>query len=236
MRACPAGAVRREPTPVTIAFLLASLLGTLAEAREAPARPDTEVGRLEAWAAMQTLNAEILASPSATLVLESWCRTHALAAEPRIVAVRIDAPRKPPSAEQLERLQVASAEEIAYRRVELTCGERVLSKADNWYVPARLTADMNRTLATTDTPFGKVVAPLAPFRKTLGMQVLWTPAATACDHGDAPLPIPDELFQHRAVLYTSALQPFSEVSEVYQGALLAFAPETPADASTCGGE
>jgi hypothetical protein len=94
-------AIRRQPKHV-IAMLLVAMLSTLAHAREAPSRPDTVVGRLEAWAAMQTLNAEILASPSATLVLESWCRTHRLAAEPRIVAIRIDAPPKPPSAEQLQ--------------------------------------------------------------------------------------------------------------------------------------
>jgi hypothetical protein len=126
-------------------------------------------------------------------------------------------------------LQAASADEIAYRRVELRCGERVLSKADNWYVPARLTAEMNRQLETTDSPFGKVVAPLTPFRKTLGMQVLWTPETPSCTNADAheprPLPIPEELFQHRAVLYTNAMKPFSEVSEVYQGAVLDFAPE-----------
>ncbi|MFX8883413.1 hypothetical protein ABTM86_19675, partial [Acinetobacter baumannii] len=53
---------------------------------------------------------------------------------------------------------------LAYRHVRLVCGDVVLSDARNWYVPARFTAAMNRTLADTDTPFGKVVAPLG-FRR-----------------------------------------------------------------------
>ena len=36
------------------------------------------------------------------------------------------------------------------------------------------------------------------------------------------LPIPDALFEHRAVLYTREHQPFSEVHEVYQRDVLAF--------------
>ena len=31
------------------------------------------------------------------------------------------------------------------------CGDQVFSEADNWYVPARLTAEMNHALDTTDT-------------------------------------------------------------------------------------
>jgi hypothetical protein len=41
--------------------------------------PDTLVSRLEALALIETLNAEILASRSATLTLEKWCADHGLA-------------------------------------------------------------------------------------------------------------------------------------------------------------
>lgn len=42
-----------------------------------------------------------------------------------------------------------------------------MSVADNWYLPGWLTSDMNRRLATTDTPFGLVVRPLVFRRSTL---------------------------------------------------------------------
>jgi hypothetical protein len=48
--------------------------------------PDTYLARLEVMALLETLNARILASCSATLALEEWCRRHHLAADPRIVA------------------------------------------------------------------------------------------------------------------------------------------------------
>src|SRR5262249_23135272 len=57
----------------------------------------------------------------------------------------------------------------------LRCGELVLSEADNWYVPARLTPEMNRLLETTDTPFGVAVQSLHFQRHTLSAELLWQP-------------------------------------------------------------
>ena len=64
-------------------------------------------------------------------------------------------------------LKVAAGEPVRYRRVRLSCGAQVLSDADNWYVPARLSAEMNATLDGTETPFGTVVKPLNFQRRTL---------------------------------------------------------------------
>ena len=118
--------------------------------------PDTYVARLEALALMQTLNADLLASRSATKTLEHWCAVHAMAPQPKIVAVRVPGVDKPAADAQRQRLQVGPADEIKYRRVRLMCGDHVLSEADNWYVPSRLTPPMNHDLETTDIPFGKV--------------------------------------------------------------------------------
>ncbi len=41
----------------------------------------------------------------------------------------------------------------AYRHVRLRCGDRVLSEADNWYLPRKLTPRMNRLLETSDMAF-----------------------------------------------------------------------------------
>jgi hypothetical protein len=184
---------------------------------------------------VQTLNARILASRSATATLESWCAARGLAVEPKVRARLVAGASKPPTRDQIERLQVRGPEELKYRRVQLVCGGHVLSEADNWYVPARLTAEMNRLLETTDTPFGRAVQPLQPYRQTFSAELLWQPlpegwerrsGAGLCDAAAEPLAPPPYLFEHRAVLYDSARRPFSEVSERYMQEILAL-PEVP---------
>jgi chorismate-pyruvate lyase len=202
-------------------------------ARDA-ARPewrDTYESRLEILALLQTLNGELLAGSSATRTLEAWCGEHRMAADPKIVARRVPNIRKTPDAEQLQRLGVRDASEVQYRRVELRCGAHVLSEADNWYVPGRLTPEMNALLETTETPFGKAVQSLKPYRRTIGVTTLWTPLPRGWElqsrtrfrsRNRRMLAIPREVFQHRAVLYTADHLPFSEVVETYQSELLAF--------------
>jgi hypothetical protein len=170
---------------------------------------------VEAYAQVQALNAALLSSGSATRTLAAWCGDHHLADTPRIVAHRDGGADRAPTAEQRRRLGVADSDVVKYRRVELACGSRVLSVADNWYVASRLTAEMNRLLETTDTPFGTAVAPLEPTRETFLVRVLWT---------DSSQPAPDTILEHRAVLYTKDRQPFSEVDERYQRALIDVAP------------
>lgn len=192
---------------------------------------DTFESRVAILALLQSLNGEILASSSATRTLEAWCGEHRMADDPKIVARRVAGDRKEPSAEQLQRLGVREASEVQYRRVELRCGAHVLSEADNWYVPSRLTPEMNALLTTTETPFGKVVQPLHPYRRTIAVTMLWSPLPRGWEqqsrsrfrwHGRRMLAIPKEVFQHRAVLYTADHLPFSEVVETYQSELLAF--------------
>jgi len=221
------------------ALALAVTVPLAAARADSPAPwPDTPVARLEALALIETLNAEILASRSATFTLEKWCADHRLsgAAEPKIVARQIAAKERPATSEQRQRLDVGPNEEIKVRHVQLLCGDRVFSEADNWYVPARLTAEMNRLLETTTTPFGKAVQDLHPYRRTFAATVLWWPLpegwetkgpATSAQDAAKSLPIPDALIEHRAVLYTEEGKPFSEVDEVYQHALLDFEPPAP---------
>jgi chorismate-pyruvate lyase len=131
----------------------------------------------------------------------------------------------------LQRLDVHDASEVQYRHVQLRCGAHVLSEADNWYVPRRLTPEMNALLETTDTPFGKVVQSLRPYRRTVAVNMFWTPLPHGWEQQKQPqhrsrrgrtLAIPKEVFQHRAVLYTADHLPFSEVLETYQAEVLAF--------------
>src|SRR5882762_1347876 len=187
-----------------------------------PTWPDTFVARVEAVALLQTLNADLLSHDSATLTLEHWCDVHRLASPARIVAVRVPDTEKPPSPDQRRELSVTPAELIRYRRVRLLCGAVVLSEADNWYVPGRLTPEMNRLLGSTDTPFGKVVQALHFQRHTLASTLLWFPLPEGWEMNpirrsdtSAVLTVPSEVLQHRAVLTLPDGTPFSEVVETY---------------------
>lgn len=133
-------------------FTLTLFIQTPTHAKDSPPWPDTFITRLQALALIQTLNAEILSSRSATLSLENWCRDHRLASDPKILAYVMKGINKAPTAEQRQRLEVSAEDEVKYRRVQLRCGARILSEADNWYVPSRLTPEMNRLLETTDVP------------------------------------------------------------------------------------
>ena len=225
--------VRRVPGRFAILACAAGvvLARPAAHAQDVPQWPDTFLARVQALALIQTLNAEILGSASATASLETWCRDHRLALDPTIVARPVTSVTRLAGAETRQRLEVGPADEIRFRRVQLRCGTRLLSEADNWYVPARLTRQMNHLLETTETPFGKVVAPLGPYRRTIAVQLLWTPLPHGWEQNVSPLSgaggalaIPAALFEHRAVLYTREHRPFSEVDEMYQRDVLAFPP------------
>jgi chorismate-pyruvate lyase len=185
--------------------------------------------RLEALALLQTLNAELLSHDSATMTLERWCTEHHMAAEPRIVAERVHDIDKPISSAQRQELGITPTEPVRYRRVNLRCGALVLSQADNWYVPSRLTPDMNKLLDSTDTPFGKVVQALHFQRHTLWSKVLWWPLpegwemqANAVGNELATASMPAQLLEHKAVLTLPDGTPFSEVVESYTDKVMEF--------------
>lgn len=160
-------------------------------------------------ATVEALNARLLANPSATATLEGWCGDRKLADMPTIVARRGPAD-KPADADIRAELKVGPSEPIRYRQVQLVCGARVLSEADNWYVPAQLTPEMNRALDETQTPFGRVVAPLNFTRRTLSVKNLMPERGAT----------PSHVLEHRAVLSTAAGSPFSLVVERYTASVL----------------
>lgn len=209
----------------------AALSLTPSMAQTAPTWPDTFVARLEALALVETLDATLIGARSATFTLDKWCADHKLAADTKIRARLVRGIDKPVTEEQRQRLQIDGNEPVKFRHVELACGDRILSVADNWYVPARLTPEMNRLLETTDTPFGRAVAALTPFRRTFAVEVHWKPLPDGwelepppADHPAAALAIPEKLFEHRALLFTPDLKPIAEVDENYTRENLAFTP------------
>jgi chorismate-pyruvate lyase len=222
----------RRILPDVLVLLLLTGAGR-AVADEPPPWRDDFVARLEALALVQSLNAELLSHDSATLTLDRWCADHRLASPAKIVAERVLGQDKPPTAQQRQELGVGGAEPVRYRRVRLRCGIHVLSEADNWYVPSRLTPEMNRQLETTDIAFGRAVQALKFRRRTLSAELLWWPlpqgwemGAALPEPGTSSLTVPAELLQHRAVLTLPDGTPFSEVVETYTRQVLAF-PEPP---------
>lgn len=154
--------------------------------------------------AIQRLEAQLMAAPSATQFLTCKCASLKLASPAVIHAVRDKNMDVEAGSGVRKLLDVGSNARLRYRRVKLVCGNHVLSEADNWYVPDRLTPDMNHALDTTDVPFGAVVKPLNFHRKPIKMEALTDPA-----HG----------LRVTALLVTGRGEPFSVVIENYSRAL-----------------
>lgn len=216
----------RSLFPRGTAMLAAALLAACATVP--PQRADDRLARTGLLALLQTLNADLLGHDSATLTLERWCADHRLAQTPRVVVQRVHDADKAIPADLQARLAI-DAGAPRYRHVRLMCGERVLSEADNWYVPGALTPQMNEQLDTTDEPFGKVVKPLGFQRRTLSAELLWSPLPPGWEMADgsapppaAPLRIPPAVLRHRAILYSAAGVPFSAVVETYTNQLFEF--------------
>ncbi len=211
-------------------FVIFAVATFAAPLRAEPKWPDTFRSRLEVLALIDTLNTTLLTSNSATKTLEDWCAGHHMAADPTLHAHLLRDVQKPIPAAERQRLEIGPNEPVIYRRVELACGDHILSRADNWYVPDRLTPAMDRALMTSDVPFGRAVRNLHPWRATFAVVTLWHPlpkrwkvASRPADRPDADLAIPPLLFEHRAVVYASDGKPISEVDESYTSDILDFA-------------
>ena len=152
----------------------------------------------------------LAAEHSATEALTQWCKVRGLADPPQIVAQAVKSEMVSPDAAIRAVLAIDAGEPVRYRQVHLRCGETVLSIADNWYVPARLTAEMNQLLESTDIPFGRVVAPLGYSREQL-----------ASVRGRAPGCPEGTVLSVRAVLKLPDGRPISTVAECYTKANLA---------------
>ncbi|WP_245504046.1 hypothetical protein [Lichenihabitans psoromatis] len=216
--------------------LMISTICAAAGAPSASARAEwlgSPLGRMEVLALLQTLSVSLLSHDSATLVLEKWCADHGLASRgSQIAAERVEGADKQATEQDRALLRISTDEPLRYRRVKLRCGDHVVSEADNWYVPARLTPAMNMALDTTDGSFGRIVQPLRFYRRTLASRLLWSPVAEGWDSGHATisggspgiLSIPDHLIENRALLSLPDATPFSLVVETYTSEILQFTP------------
>lgn len=146
----------------------------------------------------------LAASDSATAALGQWCGAREIATSAEIRVRLVERPPELASTAIRTALGVLPAERLVYRHVQLACGTAVLSEAKNWYVPARIAPAMNTALSTTDTPFGKVVAPLGFRRERL-----------ASRRGRAAQCPPGTVLSHTAVLRLPDGRAISFVIECY---------------------
>ena len=157
------------------------------------------------------LRAALAGNDSTTATLERWCAVQGIACPGGLVARRLPGPARPPGRLRRQRLRLRAHERLRYRRVLLRCGTLVLCEAENWYVPERLPAWMNRLLDRTTIPFGRVVAPLGFRRHPLSVQVLRVQAGAIGRHA---------VLQQQAMLTRADGLPFCEVVERFTDALL----------------
>lgn len=153
--------------------------------------------------------ANLAAHASATEALGQWCKARGIDPEGQIKVQFVRGSDETPPAELRQTLGVTADASLGYRHVKLVCGPMVLSEAHNWFVPARLSPEMNRQLADSDVPFGKVAASLAFTRE---------PIASA-RRGDPGCPA-GAISTHRALLRLPNGQPLALVVECYTEANL----------------
>lgn len=201
-----------------LCLVVASGSVSLAHAAE-QARPAASSSGTKAQIA--ALNAELLAGGSATLVLDAWCSRHGMAPAGSVKAEKLAGGRVVSTPALRRRLGVGRGEPIGYRRVRLHCGSHILSEADNYYVPGRLTAGMNEALEGSNAAFGRVAAPLHYQRRTLSVRIFRVRSSVGRSRS------PTGLFEHRALLTLPDGRPLAYVREIYKSGTLEFgaAPE-----------
>lgn len=176
-------------------------------------------GEVRGASSLQRLEGALLSGESATAILARWCADLRLADPPRVVALRDAGAVALASPRVRRRLQALPGEAIAFRRVRLACGAHVLSQADNWYLPDRLTPAMNAALEGSDAPFGQVVRPLRFHRVTLAEHRLAGRRPSVGTAGGS------DVLRLDAVLVGGDGRPFAFVQETYKGELLALRPD-----------
>ena len=209
--------MRRGPWRAGLIAFGLYLAPAMAFADFSPNWPNTAANRAEAEKRLDKLQQTLSGEPSATLVLARWCADYHLAPDPKIIAQRVEgAPKTAPESVR-RNLQLKAGEALGYRRVQLFCGTLILSDADNWYVPDRLTPEMNGLLDHTDTPFGLAVRSLHFRRQTISSERLWAPLSQT---GETRLVIPEHVLRNVGLLTTPDGRPISQVIESYTGAVL----------------
>jgi hypothetical protein len=159
-------------------------------------------------ATLDQFEGALAATPSASAALQGWCHARFDPDAP-LRAEKLIATSFEPTGRIRHALEIGRDELLGYRRVSLRCAGREMSLAYNWYVPSRLTPEMNRQLAGSEAPFGRVAAPLRFRRERIARP--WS-GPELCPAGT--------ILAHRAMLRLPDGKPLAMVVECYTRANL----------------
>jgi hypothetical protein len=181
---------------------------------------------------IQDLGTRLTSGATATETLLAWCEEHGLSQGPITAEVRQRfSPTVVPD-NVLTTLEPAPGTTIHYRQVQLMRGTLHLATAENWFVPQRLTAAMNDRLQTKHVPFGTVIAPLNPFRRTLAVRsapfTSGSPITPARLEGSSRDPHPEIILEHTAVILGSSGAALAFVREWFRSDLVSLVPKVSA--------
>jgi hypothetical protein len=177
---------------------------------------------------IQDLGTRLTSGATATETLLAWCEEHGLSQGPITAEVRQRfSPTVVPD-NVLTTLEPAPGTTIHYRQVQLMRGTLHLATAENWFVPQRLTAAMNDRLQTKHVPFGTVIAPLNPFRRTLAVRsapFTSGPPLPPARLGGSPQDLhPEIVLEHTAVILSSSGAALAFVREWFRSDLVSLVP------------
>jgi len=191
--------------------------------------PTDVMARLEATALLQSLNVELLTSDSEQQTLGRWCSSHGLVSNPQISIERVlDAEERPTEA-QRKMLATSAKEPIRHRKVQVLCGATVLLEADDWYLPSRVSAQVNALIESTALPFE--TAQIGHFRRRIvSATILWPQlpelwglgTEESATESQAMRPPPARVLTHHVLVTLPDGTPFGEAKENYMRSVLAF--------------
>lgn len=157
---------------------------------------------------VRLLYLHLMSFPTATSALAAWISARGMGS---------DTIRAKVMSEAYDNAGATHKGAIATRRVRLVCGPRVLSEATIVYRAYVLPDEMRNQLHSTDLPFGAVVEPLGPYRRTTFARAM--PAQKTLSSDD-PVRAFTPILELHATVLTANHGPIARVHEVYSADLL----------------
>jgi chorismate-pyruvate lyase len=177
------------------------------------------------------LSTRLIAGATATETLLAWCDEHGLSQGPISVKCYQRQVLSAVPDDVSTALAPVAGETVHFRQVQIMRGALPLAGAENWFVPQRLAAGISESLQTTDVPFGTVIAPLRPSRRTLAAHV----RPLTIDPSEDPSRLsasvrqsrPAIILEHTAVICSGTGTALALVTERFFSDLVSFAASRP---------
>jgi hypothetical protein len=192
--------------------------------------PTDITARLEATIFLQSLDVELLTSDTEELALDRWCTVHGLLSGSEMRIDRVIDAEESPSEAQRRTLAVSGNERVRHRKIRALCGATVVLEADEWFLPASVSSQLDAQLENSNWPFDANVEALHFKRRILSDTLLWpqlpelqrSPSEKGGPATQAVQPLPAWVLKHHVLVMLPDGRPFAEIQENYTGSLLAF--------------